>query len=240
MRVIDLENINYAMRSETQFVLRCEEVFHDKISAAATTILSNKGEKPLVALTGPSGSGKTTTAMALATAAARHNRNVSVLDTDPQGDATTWAGDAEDAGETLPFTVDSANIGKLKRLRKTMADDELVIIDCPPAGNVVDVACDVADFVIVPATQGPFELSHALETAESLDAAGKPYALLLLKVENNKLAGNAVNLIRERGASVFDASVPKRVGMQKVIGHAFPSNLNGYEDVYLELEEAIA
>ena len=186
------------------------------------------------------GSGKNTTAMALATAAARHNRNVSVLDTDPQGDATTWAGDAEDAGETLPFTVDSANIGKLKRLRKTMADDELVIIDCPPAGNVVDVACDVADFVIVPATQGPFELSHALETAESLDAAGKPYALLLLKVENNKLAGNAVNLIRERGASVFDASVPKRVGMQKVIGHAFPSNLNGYEDVYLELEEAIA
>lgn len=60
------------------------------------------------------------------------------------------------------------------------------------------------------------------------------------QVENNKLAGNAVNLIRERGASVFDASVPKRVGMQKVIGHAFPSNLNGYEDVYLELEEAIA
>ena len=116
----------------------------------------------------------------------------------------------------------------------------MIIIDCPPAGNVVDVACDVSDFVIVPATQGPFELSHALETAESLDAAGKPYALLLLKVENNKLAGNAVNLIRERGASVFDASVPKRVGMQKVIGHAFPSNLNGYEDVYSELEEAIA
>ena len=186
------------------------------------------------------GSGKTTTAMALATAAARHGRNVSVLDTDPQGDATTWAGDAEDAGESMPFAVDSANIGKLKRLRKTMPDNELVVIDCAPAGNVVDVACDVADFVIVPATQGPFELSHALETAESLDAAGKPYALLLLKVENNKLAGNAVNLIRERGVSVFDASVPKRVGMQKVIGHAFPSNLNGYEDVYIELEEAIA
>lgn len=38
------------------------------------------------------GSGKTTTAMALATAAARHNRNVSVLDTDPQGDATHMGG----------------------------------------------------------------------------------------------------------------------------------------------------
>ena len=60
MRVIDLENINYAMRNETQFVLRCEEVFHDKISAAAAAILSNRQEKPVVALTGPSGSGKTT------------------------------------------------------------------------------------------------------------------------------------------------------------------------------------
>ena len=65
MRVIDLENINYAMRNETQFVLRCEEVFHDKICAAASSILSTRSAKPVVALTGPSGSGKTTTAMRL-------------------------------------------------------------------------------------------------------------------------------------------------------------------------------
>ena len=60
MRVIDLENINNAMRNETQFVLRCEEVYHDKISAAAASILSTRQERPVVALTGPSGSGKTT------------------------------------------------------------------------------------------------------------------------------------------------------------------------------------
>ena len=35
MRVIDIDDVIYAMRSQTQFVLRCEEVFHDKISAAA-------------------------------------------------------------------------------------------------------------------------------------------------------------------------------------------------------------
>jgi len=66
MRVIDLENITSAMRSETQFVLRCEEVFHDKISAAAGAILNAKEQgRPFVALAGPSGSGKTTTAMRL-------------------------------------------------------------------------------------------------------------------------------------------------------------------------------
>ena len=31
MRVIDMEDIILAMRNQTQFVLRCEEVFHDKI-----------------------------------------------------------------------------------------------------------------------------------------------------------------------------------------------------------------
>lgn len=45
MRVIDLENINEAMNNETQFVLRCEEVFHDKVSAAAASILS-AGQPP--------------------------------------------------------------------------------------------------------------------------------------------------------------------------------------------------
>jgi len=65
MRVIDMENIIFNMRSETQFVLRCEEVFHDKISSAAAAILSAREERPFVALTGPSGSGKTTTAMRL-------------------------------------------------------------------------------------------------------------------------------------------------------------------------------
>lgn len=65
MRVIDIENINYAMRHETEFVLHCEEVFHDKVSTAAATILERRPLYPVVALTGPSGSGKTTTAMRL-------------------------------------------------------------------------------------------------------------------------------------------------------------------------------
>ena len=47
MRVIDIENITEAMRDDTRFVLRCEEVFHDKISAAAASILMNKSKKPL-------------------------------------------------------------------------------------------------------------------------------------------------------------------------------------------------
>ena len=56
MRVIDMADIIRAMQNETQFVLRCEEVFHDKISSAAASILSAQPQKPFVCLTGPSGS----------------------------------------------------------------------------------------------------------------------------------------------------------------------------------------
>ena len=65
MRVIDIENITTAMRDDTRFVLRCEEIFHDKVSSAAASILMAKASRPIVCLTGPSGSGKTTTAMRL-------------------------------------------------------------------------------------------------------------------------------------------------------------------------------
>ena len=65
MRIIDLETINQAMNNETQFVLRCEEVFHDKVSSAAAAVLSAGRERRIVALTGPSGSGKTTTGYSL-------------------------------------------------------------------------------------------------------------------------------------------------------------------------------
>ena len=39
MRVIDIDDVIYAMRSQTQFVLRCEEVFHDKVSSAAAGVM---------------------------------------------------------------------------------------------------------------------------------------------------------------------------------------------------------
>lgn len=65
MRVIDIEDIIQSMQNETKFVLRCEEIYHDKISAASAAILREHGKKPFVALTGPSGSGKTTSALRL-------------------------------------------------------------------------------------------------------------------------------------------------------------------------------
>ncbi len=66
MRIIDVEYITQSMSDENAFVLRCEELFHDKISRAAARIINARDRgSNIVCLTGPSGSGKTTTALRL-------------------------------------------------------------------------------------------------------------------------------------------------------------------------------
>ena len=122
MRVIDIENITTAMRDDTKFVLRCEEVFHDKISSAAATILYSKREKNIVCLTGPSGSGKTTTAMRLRAYLENLGVKVCLLSMDnfflPLSERPPEAEDWES-----PYCVDRE---KLIDCMRRLADGELV------------------------------------------------------------------------------------------------------------------
>lgn len=68
------------------------------------------------------GVGKTTTAIALATLAARAGLDTVVLDADEQSSASLWAWNAEQDGRPLPFPVESANIATLRRLGTMTAD----------------------------------------------------------------------------------------------------------------------
>ena len=114
MRVIDLENIINSMHNELQFVLRCEEVYHDKISAAAGAILGGLPKKRVVALTGPSGSGKTTTALRLKQYLENMGVPVSMLSMDnyilphdrKPPEATDWESPYNIDRELLLCTVD--------------------------------------------------------------------------------------------------------------------------------------
>ena len=58
MRVIDIEDVVLAMRNQTQFVLRCEEVFHDKISSACASIFNTLDPEVLAIGGGLCGAGE--------------------------------------------------------------------------------------------------------------------------------------------------------------------------------------
>lgn len=183
------------------------------------------------------GVGKTTTAIALATLAARKEHEVVVLDADEQSSASLWAWNAEQNGKPLPFSVESANIATLRRLKPD--DPRLVIIDTPPTGKITDEATSVSDFVIVPTSPNSIDLQQTSAVADNLEEVGKQYAVLIVRAEPHTIAlKSAQEYFREKDSSVFDAVIPKRADLGNVYGQPFGSNLYGYEDVYKELEEA--
>ena len=183
------------------------------------------------------GTGKTTTAMALATAATRDGKIARVFDADPQGSASLWAMSAAQLGERMPFDVAPANRVTIKTLRK---GDEMVFIDCPPSGTVVDDALAAADYVIVPTTPSSMDMQQTWITAQTAAESGKPFAVLLTCARSKTLSLAAVlQSIQEAGVSCFDARIPLREDVRNYFGHAFGAELYGYQDVYTELVEAL-
>lgn len=188
------------------------------------------------------GVGKTTSCIALATAAARDGKDVTVLDADPQGSATFWADSAEDNGKALPFGVDAANPATVKRAAKRFKGDpdRWVFIDCPPSGAILDAAQEASDFVVVPTGTGNADLVKTAETVRTMEANGRPYAVLLTRVLTNTNGFKAAqeNLVAG-DISFFETAIRQREDLKGYFGMPFDSSLYAYEDVYNELKEAL-
>lgn len=187
------------------------------------------------------GVGKTTTAMALATAASRAKLKTTVIDTDPQGSATLWAQAAQDNGTPLPFPVISKNRAEIRRMRTDNPNpEEIIFIDCPPNGDVITETIRTADFVVVPSTASPIDLQQTVATCEACRDAGTDYAVLIVMARRGTSALTAFrDTIEEAGAGIFDTEIPLRESIKNTFGHAFKSNLNGYEDAWRELKEVM-
>lgn len=186
------------------------------------------------------GVGKTTSSLAIATAASRNGLKVSVMDTDPQGSATLWAQAAEDAGDQLPFPVMSRNQAEIRRMRERRPDrdDELIVIDTPPNGAVVDEVIRTADFVVIPTLSSPIDLQQTMLTAAQCQDSGKDYGVLIVMARKGTNALAAFRkAVEEYGAGIFDTEIPLREDFKADFGHTFRSNLNGYEDVWREIRE---
>lgn len=205
--------------------------------------MERTGAKMIVSLINLKGGvGKTTSCIALATAAARDGKEVVVLDADPQGSATFWADNAEDNGEELPFAVDAANPATVKRAAKKFKGDpgRWAFIDCPPNGAILDAAQDASDFVIVPTGTGNADLVKTAETVKTMEANGRPYAVLLTRVLTNTNGFKAAQEnLAAGGISYFDTAIRQKEDLKSYFGLPFGSALYGYDDVYSELREAL-
>ncbi len=177
------------------------------------------------------GVAKTTSAVYLATAAARRGVDVALVDADPQGSALEWATDA--AADPLPFPVVPA-----PRPLAVDTDRELTIVDTPPGtAQVIQEAIDVADLVIVPTGVSPLDVRRVWPTLEI--TAHRPTAVLLTGVDlRTRLAEEVQALLEGEGVPVIGTPILRREDVRRAYGTT-PNRLHGYDDVLTELMEAM-
>ena len=117
------------------------------------------------------GAGKTTLLVQLAHAFASRGRRVRLVDLDPQGSLTRWAGIRQDPEIPCDSVPDWQAGSALKRAAK---DADLVLVDLPGAADILlRAALRAADHVIVPLTPSPLD---AWATQPTLDACQREKA----------------------------------------------------------------
>lgn len=185
------------------------------------------------------GVGKTTTAMALATCAARDGLDAAVLDAAPKSAAMLWDEEAEEDGQPLPFTVRAANGKSIARMAWELRGkaDKWVFIDCPPSGSALDAAQRAADLIIVPTKAGHLDMAITHEAVRRLMRTCSPYAILFAQVTYDS---NDYAYARQRaigyGMNCYERAIAWHEGLQNAAGSAFGQSLFGYEQIWEEIK----
>lgn len=185
------------------------------------------------------GVGKTTSAIYMAAHAGYQGHETRIVDTDPQGTATTWLSSLEEQESGAGCELVVANLATLNRLPSTGIN----FIDTPP-GNpaVIDRAIAVADFVLIPTAPSLTELGRVWQTLDTIPT-GTPVAVLLTQVNPQAILSSQVRTALEEGGHlVFPLDIPRREKFRQTYGTWPPNDsrmLFGYDVIFDQIMEIL-
>lgn len=170
------------------------------------------------------GSGKSTIAMSMAGTMAYMGHKTLVVDADPQGTATQWAGSSP---EKMPFPATVVGMaharGKLHQMVKPMVKDyDYIVIDCPPSveEQASQSALLISDVCLVPlqptppdlwASVGIFEL---VNKARTVNSDLKAYAFAN-RVSTTNLSQQVLGILSENDIELLVSKFGSRNSFQE-------------------------
>jgi chromosome partitioning protein len=172
------------------------------------------------------GIGKSAAAICVAAELMARNRNVLLVDCDPQATALTWSAVAGELGHTTPTTVAmKAGMHRPDQLPKVARAYDDVVIDCPPrlaeAQRSALMASDVAVLPCGPTLSDTWALTSSLELvreAQTYRPKLRACVLITRKQHCTTLGRGARQALLESSLPVLEAELGYRVAFQEFLG----------------------
>lgn len=147
--------------------------------------------KIVALVNGKGGVGKTTSAINLAQILSEDHRTL-LVDTDPQGSASWWAGQVGESGSEwgMGFDVAQENDPSILTSLREVEGYDMVVADTQPAlgSRVLTTVLEGSDYVVLPTPPAPMDLTALIETVRTLiSGSGVSHRVLLTRVDSRSL-----------------------------------------------------
>ncbi len=193
------------------------------------------------------GCGKTTITMQLSGALSRDKYKVLIVDADPQGTATRWAANADDATPFMAHIagLSAAGIKVHKEIKKYVGYYDFILIDCPPS---VDSATShsalmVSDIVLIPMIPSPADLWAALGIQElierviGINETLKAIIIPNMCQQNLSVTQEVLEILNNFGIEISNTHICLRTAYRQsaILGQTV-YNIKGADKAILEIE----
>lgn len=161
------------------------------------------------------GAGKTTIATHLARALQLNNKDVLLIDSDPQGSARDWAAVKEDQ----PVSVVGIDRPTIDRDLKNIASKDFVVIDgSPQAHDLAVSAIKASNFILIPVQPSPYDIwatsdlvDLVKQRIEITDGQLKVAFVVSRAIKGTKIGDEIIEALQGYELPVLDSKIVQRV-----------------------------
>ena len=168
------------------------------------------------------GVGKTTLATCLAVQAVEQDKQVLVIDLDPQATASFWSDTRGKPDDPAVMSIQPVRLPAVLKAASDAGTDMVIIDGAAVSKEVAYSAAEVSDLVLVPFKAAVFDINSVALTVQTIKQVGSRYALVLTFVPPQ---GKETDEAKDIAAQLGSNFCPVLIGNRKAFFRAQSSGL---------------